>query len=140
MIRNGSRKTIKSPHLTFQNAPGYGGYPTNPVGSGGATNPYYTSPDGLELGPVNVNPLFSFQVCVYPMISVCKKIFSLWCPLKKQTNLSKVLRKLLITVYILQAGTTDEGELALKPLVNLHLVPNGCGILGCKVQMRRGQG
>jgi len=73
-----------------QAAPGYGGYPTNPVNSGGAVNPYYTAQQGLELGPVNVNPLVS-----------------------------------------LQAGTTDTGDLALKPLVNLHLTPNGCGLLGC---------
>jgi len=74
-----------------QGRPGYGGYPTNPVGTGGATNPYYTADQGLEVGPVNLNPLFSFQ-----------------------------------------AATTDTGELAIKPLVNLHLTPNGCGILGCK--------
>ena len=53
-------------------------------------NPYFTSPDGLPLGPVNLNPLFSFQT-----------------------------------------GTNDKGDLAIKPLVNLHLTPNGCGILGC---------
>jgi len=73
-----------------QNYPGYAGYPQNPVGSGGAVNPYYTAQEGLEVGPVNLNPLFS-----------------------------------------LQAGTTDSGDLAVKPLVNLHLTPNGCGILGC---------
>ena len=74
-----------------QQYPGYGGYPQNPVGSGGATNPYYTAQEGVEVGPVNLNPLFS-----------------------------------------LQAGTTDNGDLAVKPLVNLHLTPNGCGILGCE--------
>ena len=31
----------------------------------------------------------------------------------------------------MQAGTTDSGDLAIKPLVNLHLTPNGCGLLGC---------
>jgi len=74
-----------------QNYPGYAGYPQNPVGSGGAVNPYYTAQEGVEVGPVNLNPLFS-----------------------------------------LQAGTTDSGDLAVKPLVNLHLTPNGCGILGCE--------
>merc|ERR1719350_588011 len=73
-----------------QAGPGYGGYQQNPVGSGGAVNPYYTGADGVEVGPVNLNPLFSFQ-----------------------------------------AATNDDGELALKPLVNLHLTPNGCGVLGC---------
>jgi len=73
-----------------QGGPGYGGYPTNPVNTGGAVNPYYTAQNGVELGPVNLNPLVS-----------------------------------------LQTGTTDDGELAVKPLVNLHLTPNGCGILGC---------
>jgi hypothetical protein len=74
-----------------QTYPGYAGYPQNPVGSGGAGNPYYTAQEGVEVGPVNLNPLFS-----------------------------------------LQAGTTDSGDLAVKPLVNLHLTPNGCGILGCE--------
>jgi hypothetical protein len=73
-----------------QAGPGYGGYQQNPVGSGGAVNPYYTGAEGVEVGPVNLNPLFSFQ-----------------------------------------AATNDNGELALKPLVNLHLTPNGCGVLGC---------
>ena len=73
-----------------QSYPGYAGYPQNPVGSGGAVNPYYTAQEGVGVGPVNLNPLFS-----------------------------------------LQAGTTDSGDLAVKPLVNLHLTPNGCGILGC---------
>ena len=73
-----------------QAGPGYGNYQQNPVGTGGAVNPYYTGAQGLEVGPVNLNPLFSFQ-----------------------------------------AGTTDTGELSLNPLVNLHLTPNGCGVLGC---------
>jgi hypothetical protein len=73
-----------------QAGPGYGGYQQNPVGTGGAVNPYYTSGQGIGVGPVNLNPLFS-----------------------------------------LQAGTTDSGDVALKPLVNLHLTPNGCGLLGC---------
>ena len=73
-----------------QAGPGYGGYQQNPVGTGGAVNPYYTGAEGIEVGAVNLNPLFSFQ-----------------------------------------AGTNDDGELALKPLVNLHLTPNGCGVLGC---------
>jgi len=67
--------------------PGHAGYPQGTVGS---TNPFYTAQQGLQVGPVNLNPLFS-----------------------------------------LQAGTTDTGDLAVKPLVNLHLTPNGCGILGC---------
>ena len=53
-----------------QNGPGYGGYAQNPLGTGAAVNPYYTAnkdgsqigPDGLSLGPVNFNPLVSFQV------------------------------------------------------------------------------
>ena len=53
-----------------QNGPGYGGYAQNPVGTGAAVNPYYTQStgdskignDGLSLGPVNFNPLVSFQV------------------------------------------------------------------------------
>ena len=73
-----------------QAGPGYGGYQQNPVGTGGAVNPYYNSPTGLEVGAVNVNPLFSFQ-----------------------------------------ATTNDDGAIAYKPLVNLHLTPNGCGVLGC---------
>ena len=47
-----------------QNQPGYAGYPLNP-GQGGASeslvNPYYTAQQGLGVGPVNVNPLFSLQ-------------------------------------------------------------------------------
>ena len=73
-----------------QQGPGYGGFAQNPVGTGGATNPYYTSPNGLPVGAVDVNPLVSFQTT-----------------------------------------TNDEGELVAKPLVNLHLTPNGCGIFGC---------
>ena len=53
-------------------------------------NPYYTAQQGLGVGPVNINPLFSFQT-----------------------------------------GTKDNGELAIRPLVNFHLTPNGCGVLGC---------
>ncbi len=30
-----------------------------------------------------------------------------------------------------QATTGDEGQLVAKPLINLHVTPNGCGILGC---------
>ena len=56
-----------------QNGPGYGGYAQNPLGTGPAVNPYYTAgtddskigPDGLSLGPVNFNPLVSFQVKLY---------------------------------------------------------------------------
>jgi len=73
-----------------QAGPGYGGYQQNPVGTGGAVNPYYTGAQGIEVGAVNLNPLFSFQ-----------------------------------------AGTKEDGSVALKPLVNLHLTPNGCGVLGC---------
>ena len=71
--------------------PGYAGYPQDPTQANGAnTNPYYTAQQGLEVGAVNVNPLFS-----------------------------------------LQTGTNDNGDLAVKPFVNLHLTPNGCGVLGC---------
>lgn len=51
-----------------QNGPGYGGYAQNPLGTGPAVNPYYTAgdskigTDGLSVGPVNFNPLVSFQV------------------------------------------------------------------------------
>jgi hypothetical protein len=70
--------------------PGYGGYQQNPIGSNSFVNPYYTAQQGLGLGPVNVNPLFSFQT-----------------------------------------GTNDDGKLAFRPLVNLHVTPNGCNLLGC---------
>ncbi len=30
-----------------------------------------------------------------------------------------------------QATTGEDGQLVTKPLINLHVVPNGCGILGC---------
>jgi hypothetical protein len=70
--------------------PGYGGYAQNPISSDSFVNPYYTAQQGLGVGPVNVNPLFSFQT-----------------------------------------GTDSNGELALRPLVNLHLTPNGCSLLGC---------
>ena len=30
-----------------------------------------------------------------------------------------------------QATTNDDGELVNKPLINLHVTPNGCGIFGC---------
>ena len=74
-----------------QNYPGYAGYPIDPTqASGNNVNPYYTAQQGLEVGAVNVNPLFS-----------------------------------------LQTGTNDNGDLAVKPFVNLHLTPNGCGVLGC---------
>ena len=69
----------------------YGGYPQNPVGTGGAVNPYYDSPNGLSVGAVDVNPLLSFQ-----------------------------------------ATTDDDGNAVAKPLINLHLTPNGCGIFGCE--------
>merc|ERR1711976_53662 len=72
-----------------QNYPGYAGYPLDPTQANNV-NPYYTAQQGLEVGAVNVNPLFS-----------------------------------------LQTGTNDNGDLAIKPLVNLHLTPNGCGVLGC---------
>ena len=47
-----------------QAQPGYAGYPPNPVqtdGVGTLGNPYYTAQQGLGVGPVNVNPLFSLQ-------------------------------------------------------------------------------
>ena len=45
-----------------QNAPGYGGYPLDPTQANGQNvNPYYTAQQGLEVGAVNVNPLFSLQ-------------------------------------------------------------------------------
>ena len=69
----------------------YGGYQQNPVGTGGAVNPYYDSPNGLSVGAVDVNPLVSFQ-----------------------------------------ATTDDDGKPVAKPLINLHLTPNGCGIFGCE--------
>ena len=34
-------------------------------------------------------------------------------------------------LFSLQTGTNDNGDLAVKPFVNLHLTPNGCGVLGC---------
>ena len=30
-----------------------------------------------------------------------------------------------------QTTTNDDGELVAKPLINLHVTPNGCGIFGC---------
>ena len=45
-----------------QAAPGYAGYPLNPGQTEGTLgNPYYTAQQGLGVGPVNVNPLFSLQ-------------------------------------------------------------------------------
>ncbi len=70
----------------------YGGYQVNPVGTGGAVNPYYDSAEGLSVGAVDVNPLVSFQ-----------------------------------------ATSNDDGKLVAKPLINLHLTPNGCGIFGCEI-------
>jgi hypothetical protein len=74
------------------NGPGYGGYQQNPVGTGGAINPYYDSNSGLSVGAVKVNPLVSFQ-----------------------------------------ATTGENGDLVAKPLINLHLTPNGCGLFGCEL-------
>ena len=34
-----------------------------------------------------------------------------------------------------QATTNDEGELVNKPLINLHVTPNGCGIFGCEDEL-----
>jgi len=68
----------------------YAGQAINPLGTGGAVNPYYAGPNGISVGAVDVNPLVSFQ-----------------------------------------ATTGENGELIKKPLVNLHVVPNGCGLLGC---------
>ena len=31
-----------------------------------------------------------------------------------------------------QATTNDDGELVNKPLINLHVTPNGCGLFGCE--------
>ena len=31
-----------------------------------------------------------------------------------------------------QATTNDDGEIVNKPLINLHVTPNGCGIFGCE--------
>ena len=31
-----------------------------------------------------------------------------------------------------QATTNDEGEIVNKPLINLHVTPNGCGLFGCE--------
>ena len=48
-----------------QSYPGYAGQVVNPGaanGAGAAVNPYYTAQDGVEVGPVNLNPLFSLQV------------------------------------------------------------------------------
>ena len=53
-----------------QQGPGYGGYAQNPLNTGPAVNPYYTQSTGdplignggLSLGPVDFNPLLSFQV------------------------------------------------------------------------------
>ena len=63
-----------------QGGPGYGGYQQNPLGTGGAVNPYYTQKkvggggggllggllggagqNGLSVGAADVNPLVSFQ-------------------------------------------------------------------------------
>ena len=59
-----------------QNGPGYGGYAQNPLGTGPAVNPYYTAgdskigTDGLSVGPVNFNPLVSFQVKINLLLIV----------------------------------------------------------------------
>ena len=80
---------------------GYGGYPTNFLGTGTAINPYYGGggpgygpngvPSRISLGAVDINPLISFQ-----------------------------------------STANEKGELIKKPLINLHVTPNGCGILGCE--------
>ena len=84
-----------------QQGPGYGGYQQNPVGTGGAVNPYYTADkkysNGLAVGGVDVNPLVSFQ-----------------------------------------ATTNENGSVVAKPLINLHLTPNGCGIFGCDDHTKSG--
>ena len=61
-----------------QNGPGYGGYAQNPLGTGPAVNPYYTTgdskigTDGLSVGPVNFNPLVSFQVKITLLFNYLK--------------------------------------------------------------------
>ena len=78
-----------------QGGAGYGGYQQNPLGTGGAVNPYYTTDkrysNGISLGGVDVNPLISFQ-----------------------------------------ATTNENGSVVAKPLLNLHVTPNGCGLFGCE--------
>lgn len=78
---------------------GYGGYQINPLGTGSAVNPYYTTDNrnGISVGAVDVNPLVSFQ-----------------------------------------ATADSNGTLVAKPLINLHLTPNGCGILGCENDLQGG--
>eukprot|EP00096_Caligus_rogercresseyi_P011803 TRINITY_DN476_c0_g1_i11.p1 TRINITY_DN476_c0_g1~~TRINITY_DN476_c0_g1_i11.p1 ORF type:complete len:1230 (-),score=306.52 TRINITY_DN476_c0_g1_i11:343-4032(-) len=68
----------------------YAGQAQNPLGTGSAVNPFYTGPNGLPVGALDVSPLVSFQ-----------------------------------------ATTNDQGEIVSKPLINLHLTPNGCGLFGC---------
>lgn len=50
--------------LPYPSNAGYPGYPINQFGSYPAQNPHFgsISPNGLNLGLLNVNPLFSFQV------------------------------------------------------------------------------
>ena len=34
-----------------------------------------------------------------------------------------------------QATTNDAGEIVNKPLINLHVTPNGCGVFGCEDEL-----
>ena len=35
-----------------------------------------------------------------------------------------------------QATTNDNGEIVNKPLINLHVTPNGCGVFGCNDELQ----
>lgn len=63
----GNKKVVPTFGVSFGlpiPANAYNGYPLNPYGGAPAQNPYFgaLSPNGLNLGLVNVNPLVSFQV------------------------------------------------------------------------------
>ena len=83
----------------------------DPTQTGGNNvNPYYTAQQGIGFGAVNVNPLFSLQTGTNDNGKLC-------------LNINLYPRK--------KANDTSLGDLAVKPFVNLHLTPNGCGVLGC---------
>lgn len=61
---NGGKRIVPTFGVSFGLPYPSGGYPLNPYGSYPAQNPYFgaISPNGLNLGLLNVNPLVSFQV------------------------------------------------------------------------------
>ena len=87
-----------------QAGPGYGGYQQNPLGTGPAVNPYYTQKKGGLLGGLlgGAGP--------------------------NGLSVGGVDVNPLVSF---QATTNSNGSVVAKPLINLHVTPNGCGLFGC---------